>query len=158
MAVLSAMQHGGPAPRIFLDYIGQTILTHATYVYGGTPPSRDLPRGNLAPWQTRRAKEFLSANLYADISLASVATECNLSVSHFAHAFRRTFGRSPHRCSTKSSAYLTIDTRRSREQMWFRRSTRSQQVLQASAGRESGQVAQEQKRPSISSFRQDPPC
>ena len=97
MAVLSAMQHGGPAPRIFLDYIGQTILTHATYVYGGTPPSRDLPRGNLAPWQTRRAKEFLSANLYADISLASVATECNLSVSHFAHAFRRTFGRSPHR-------------------------------------------------------------
>jgi AraC family transcriptional regulator len=97
MAVLSAMQHSGSAPRIFLDYIGQTILAHATYVYGGTPPSRDLPRGNLAPWQARRAKEYLSANLYGDIPLASVATECNLSVSHFSHAFRRTFGRSPHR-------------------------------------------------------------
>jgi AraC-like DNA-binding protein len=45
----------------------------------------------------RREKEFLNANLYGDVSLASVAAECNLSVSHFAHAFRRTFGRPPHR-------------------------------------------------------------
>jgi AraC family transcriptional regulator len=29
--------------------------------------------------------------------LASVAAECDVSVSHFAHAFRRTFGRPPHR-------------------------------------------------------------
>jgi AraC family transcriptional regulator len=97
MAVLSAMQEGGPAPKIFLDYIGQAILAHATYVYGRTSPSPGLPRGHLAPWQARRAKEFLSANLYGDVPLAAVAAECNLSLSHFAHAFRRTFGRSPHR-------------------------------------------------------------
>jgi AraC-like DNA-binding protein len=29
--------------------------------------------------------------------MVRVAAECNLSVSHFAHAFRRTFGRPPHR-------------------------------------------------------------
>ena len=96
MAVVSAMQHSTPAPKIFLDYIGQAILAHATHVYGGTLPSPDLHRGHLAPWQARRAKEFLSANLHGDVPLASVAAECNLSVSHFAHAFRRTFGRSPH--------------------------------------------------------------
>jgi AraC family transcriptional regulator len=97
MAVLSAIQRSEPAPKIFLDYIGQAILAHAAYVYGGTPASPGLIRGHLAPWQARRAKEFLNANLCGDVSLASVAAECNLSVSHFAHAFRRTFGRPPHR-------------------------------------------------------------
>jgi AraC family transcriptional regulator len=97
MAVLSAIRRSDPAPKIFLDYIGQTILAHATCVYGGVPASSGLTPGHLAPWQARRAKEFLSANLYGDVSLASVAAECDLSVSHFAHAFRRTFGRPPHR-------------------------------------------------------------
>jgi AraC family transcriptional regulator len=95
-AVLSVIQRCKPAPKIFLDYIGQTILAHATYVYGGTVASPSLTRGLLAPWQARRAKEFLNANLYGDVSLASVAAECNLSLSHFAHAFRRTFGQPPH--------------------------------------------------------------
>jgi AraC family transcriptional regulator len=95
MAVLSAIQRSEPAPKIFLDYIGQVTLAHATYVYGEASPS--FIRGHLAPWQARRAKDFLNANLDGDVSLASVAAECNLSVSHFAHAFRRTFGRPPHR-------------------------------------------------------------
>ena len=97
MAVLSAIQRSESAPKIFLDYIGHAILAHATYVYGGTPASPGLIRGHLAPWQARRAKEFLNANLHGDVSLASLAAECNLSVSHFAHAFRRTVGRPPHR-------------------------------------------------------------
>jgi transcriptional regulator GlxA family with amidase domain len=45
----------------------------------------------------RREKEFLNANLYGDVSLASVAAECNLSVGNFATFFWRTFGRPPHR-------------------------------------------------------------
>jgi AraC family transcriptional regulator len=49
MAVLSAMQRSKSAPKIFLDYIGQAILAHATYVYGGTPASPSLIRGHLAP-------------------------------------------------------------------------------------------------------------
>jgi AraC family transcriptional regulator len=97
MTVLSSLQRSSPVPRIFLDYIGQAILAHATQVYGGTTSSPGPVRGQLAPWQARRAREFLSANLGGDFSLASVAAECNLSVSHFAHAFRRTFGRPPHR-------------------------------------------------------------
>jgi AraC family transcriptional regulator len=97
MAILTAMQQRIPAPKLFLDHVGQTILAHATFVYGGTPAPAIRTRGRLAPWQVRRAKEFLSAHLYGDVSLNSLAAECNLSVSHFAHAFRRTFGRPPHR-------------------------------------------------------------
>src|SRR5580693_7529502 len=97
MTVLSSLQRSKPAPKIFLDYIGQAILAHATQVYGGTVGSPGPVRGQLAPWQVRRAKDFLNANLCGDVSLASLAAECNLSVSHFAHAFRRTFGQPPHR-------------------------------------------------------------
>jgi AraC family transcriptional regulator len=97
MTVLSSIRRAKPAPKIFLDYIGQAILAHATYVYGGEVGSPGPARGQLAPWQVRRAKDFLNANLCGDVSLASIAAECNLSVSHFAHAFRRTFGRPPHR-------------------------------------------------------------
>jgi AraC family transcriptional regulator len=97
MTILCSIQRSRPAPKIFLDYIGQAILAHATYVYGGTIGSPSPVRGQLAPWQARRAKDFLNANLCGDVSLVSVAAECNLSVSRFAHAFRQTFGRPPHR-------------------------------------------------------------
>jgi AraC family transcriptional regulator len=97
MTVLSSIQCAKPAPKIFLDYIGQAILAHATHVYSGATGSPSPVRGQLAPWQVRRAREFLNANLCGNVSLASIAAECNLSVSHFAHAFRRTFERPPHR-------------------------------------------------------------
>jgi hypothetical protein len=92
MTVLSSLQRSQPAPKIFLDCIGQAELAHATQVYGRATGAPGLVRGDLAPWQARRAREFLRANLGGDVSLASVAAECNLSMSHFAHAFRRTFG------------------------------------------------------------------
>jgi AraC family transcriptional regulator len=115
MTVLSSMQRSKPAPKIFLDYIGQAILAHATYVYGGTVDSATPVRGQLAPWQSRRAKDFLNANLSGDVSLASVAAECDLSVSHFARAFRRTFGRPPHRwlmeCRIDAVRHLLLTSR-----------------------------------------------
>jgi transcriptional regulator GlxA family with amidase domain len=38
----------------------------------------------------------MSANLQRDVSIADVATECSLSAGHFARAFRRSTGLSPH--------------------------------------------------------------
>src|SRR6266403_6189149 len=58
------------------------------------PVSRPV-RGKLAPWQERRAKEILRANLQG-APLKQVARECGLSVGHFSHAFRRTLGVAPH--------------------------------------------------------------
>src|ERR1700728_627714 len=71
MAVLSAMQRGVPPPKMFLDSIGQTILGHATVVYGVGRVSPGPIPGHLAPWQARRAREFLSAKLHGNVSLAS---------------------------------------------------------------------------------------
>src|SRR5262249_54273756 len=54
-------------------------------------------RGGLAPWQERRAKQYMMARLREDVSLAQMAAECSLSPSHFSRAFRQTTGRAPYR-------------------------------------------------------------
>ena len=56
-----------------------------------------LPRGGLAPWQQRRAKELMSANLNEELPLSRLASECGLSVRLFARAFRASTGMPPHR-------------------------------------------------------------
>jgi len=53
-------------------------------------------RGELAPWQEQRAREFLLANIKRGVALKEVARECGLSVGYFSHAFRRTLGVAPH--------------------------------------------------------------
>jgi AraC-like DNA-binding protein len=54
-------------------------------------------RGGLAPWQAKRAKELLSANLNGRLSLTPLAGECGLSTRHFARAVRQSTGVPPHR-------------------------------------------------------------
>jgi AraC-like DNA-binding protein len=56
-----------------------------------------IPRGGLAPWQARRAKELLNANLDGKLPLSQLAEECGLSTRHFARAFRQSTGVPPHR-------------------------------------------------------------
>ena len=55
-----------------------------------------LVKGGLAPWQERRAKEMLVADLAGATPLAEMATACGLSPGHFARAFRRSTGLAPH--------------------------------------------------------------
>jgi AraC-like DNA-binding protein len=50
----------------------------------------------LAPWQLRRAKEMLLADLSDNLPLDRVANACKLSVSHFARAFKGSTGVPPH--------------------------------------------------------------
>jgi AraC family transcriptional regulator len=61
--------------------------------YGGLRPSSVSARGGLAPWQEKRAKELLEANIDGDLPLAQLAAECQLSKWHFSRAFRQATGR-----------------------------------------------------------------
>jgi AraC family transcriptional regulator len=54
-------------------------------------------RGGLAPWQIRRLAIHIEANLHAAITTPALATLVRLSPFHFARAFKRSFGDSPHR-------------------------------------------------------------
>jgi AraC-like DNA-binding protein len=94
--VLPALSHPDQASRLFLDYILLAFGVHIARTYGSMRPVSRLPQGGLAPWQERRAKEILRANLEGGVPLKVVARECNLSVGHFSRAFHRTLGVAPH--------------------------------------------------------------
>jgi AraC family transcriptional regulator len=95
-AMLPALSHPDQVNQLFIDHVLLALGVHVAQTYGGMRPLSRPVRGGLAPWQVRRAKEILSANLDGRVPLKEVARECRLSVSHFSRAFRRTAGVAPH--------------------------------------------------------------
>ena len=80
-----------------MNQAGSVLATHVMLTPDPPPMASPPVRGGLAPWQERRAKELMSTHLGREISLAFVASECRLSVSHFARSFKQCTGKPPHR-------------------------------------------------------------
>jgi AraC family transcriptional regulator len=95
-ALLPALRHPDQASQLFLDHVLFAVGGHAAQFYGGMRPHSQPAQGGLAPWQLRRAKEILSANLDGRVALEEVARDCHLSVSYFSRAFRQSMGTAPH--------------------------------------------------------------
>ncbi len=95
--LLSSLERPHHAPKIFLDHVLQAMNCHFVCSYGSMRISTQPFRGGLSSLQMRRATEMLEANLDGDIALQQVAEACELSVSHFARAFKTTFRRPPYR-------------------------------------------------------------
>lgn len=53
-------------------------------------------QGGLSARCVRNLRSFLTENFSRKLSVAEMAAVCGLSTSHFARAFSRTFGKSPH--------------------------------------------------------------
>jgi AraC-like DNA-binding protein len=96
-SLLPATARPEDAHALFLDHVALALSAHVAHVYGGMNTLRGLPRGGLAPWQERRVKELMSATLNEEVPLNRLATECGLSLRHFARTFRQSTGVSPHR-------------------------------------------------------------
>jgi AraC family transcriptional regulator len=94
--LLPALSKPDRASQLFVDHLLFAVGAHIAQTYGGMRPLSPPVRGGLAPWQVRRAKEILSANLDGRVPLKEVARECRLSVSHFSNGFRRSVGVAPH--------------------------------------------------------------
>jgi AraC family transcriptional regulator len=95
--LLPALNHPNEVNPLFVDHVLLAVGVHIAQTYGGMQPISGLVRGGLAPWQERRAKEVLRANIKSGVRLREVARECGLSVGYFSHAFRRTLGVPPHK-------------------------------------------------------------
>ena len=95
--LLPALSHPDQANRLFVDHVLLAVGVHMAQTYGGMGPMSRPTRGGLAPWQERRAREILHANIKHGVTLKQVARECGLSVGYFSHAFRRTLGLAPHK-------------------------------------------------------------
>jgi AraC-like DNA-binding protein len=97
LGFLPALEQPEMADRLQVDAAMFAINLYFARAYGSAGTARRLVRGGLAPWQLRRATELLSTHLGGDISLAELASECGLSRSHFARAFKQSTGTAPHR-------------------------------------------------------------
>jgi AraC family transcriptional regulator len=107
--VLPALSHPDRANPLFVDHVMLALGMHIAQTYGGMRPVSRPVRGGLAPWQERRAREFLLANIKRGVALKEVARECGLSVGHFSHAFRRTLGVAPHKWLIEQRVVLSKD-------------------------------------------------
>jgi AraC family transcriptional regulator len=89
-----ALDRPDQVSRLFVDCIMFALGCHTVQTYGGleTVPTRS----GLAPWQERRAKEIIEANLDGEVPLTQLAQECGLSTGHFSRAFKVTMGIPPH--------------------------------------------------------------
>ena len=54
-------------------------------------------RGGLAPWQLRRATEYMTEHLAGPVLIRDLAGQTGLSTSRFSRAFKLSMGISPHR-------------------------------------------------------------
>jgi AraC family transcriptional regulator len=105
--LLPALSHPDQANPLFVDHVLLAVGVHVAQIYGGMRPMSRLVRGGLAPWQERRAREVLLANIKRGVPLKEVARECGLSVGYFSHAFRRTLGVAPHKWLTEQRVELS---------------------------------------------------
>jgi AraC family transcriptional regulator len=96
-AMLIALESPEQANPLFVDHVCCAVTAHVAQTYGGLRMLGSQVRGGLAGWQLRRACEMLAANLDGNLSLKEIAAGCQLSVSHFSRAFRRSTGHPPHR-------------------------------------------------------------
>src|SRR3984885_2542050 len=105
--LLPALSDPDQASPLFVDHVLLGVGVHVAQTYGGMRPMSRPVRGGLAPWQERRAREILRANIKRGVTLKEVARECGLSVGHFSHAFRRTLGVAPHKWLTEQRVVLS---------------------------------------------------
>ena len=96
-SIVPGLGAGAAPPAIALDQLELILGAHLLQRYSGAKPKLGPVAGGLARWQKRRAEELLRENLAGRVRLADLARECELSVSHFARAFKVSFGVSCHR-------------------------------------------------------------
>ena len=114
-ALLPALNNPEKSGALFLDHVVLALNMHFAYAYGGMRCSPRIARGGLAPWQERRSKEMMDSRIGERISLRDLAKECQLSISHFAAAFRKSTGESPHRWLLKRRIETAKEMLRSTE-------------------------------------------
>jgi AraC family transcriptional regulator len=100
-ALLASLEQPHHTSKIFLDHVLHALHCHFVCSYGGVTISARQSRGGLSPWQMRTATELMEAHLNGNIALQQVAEACELSVSHFARAFKQSFRRPPYQWLTE---------------------------------------------------------
>jgi AraC family transcriptional regulator len=90
------LEAGAAGSRLQLDAIGTLLSVHLLRRAAGAASCRPPTQGGLAGWQVKRIEECIAARFNEALSLALLASEVGLSPYHFARAFKKSTGQSPH--------------------------------------------------------------
>lgn len=96
-SILSEVMRQQPLSRLRLDQLSLLLGAHLIQSYSSLQRLPTTPHKGLEAWQKLRAEELLRSRLNGSIAIAELATECQLSPSHFARCFRLSYGISVHR-------------------------------------------------------------
>jgi AraC-like DNA-binding protein len=107
--LLPGLSYPDQANRLFVDHVLWAVGVHVVQTYGSMRLVSRPVQGGLAPWQERRAKEMIAANL-GGVPVKELARECGLSTFHFSRAFRRSVGVAPHRWLMKRRIEVAKET------------------------------------------------
>jgi AraC family transcriptional regulator len=76
------------------DGLGFALVAHLLDRYVDDAP--DLAQPRLSPHSLKRIRQYVTSHLCEEIRVGDLAAVAELSVSHFAHAFRASTGQAPH--------------------------------------------------------------
>jgi AraC family transcriptional regulator len=95
-ALLTEVLEGGSTGRLYVEGLAIALAAHLIHTYTSTP--RPLPQRSkqLPAFLFRQITSLIEERLAEDLSLTELASEVNLSPSHFSSLFRKTTGLSPH--------------------------------------------------------------
>jgi AraC family transcriptional regulator len=100
-ALVPAFIGAEDASGLFIDHVHLALQAHLLRKYAEIRPGSCRPRETLTPLQRCRAMEILEARISDDITLSELGSEFDLSMAHFARAFRNSVGETPHGWLTK---------------------------------------------------------
>ncbi|TCM54431.1 AraC family transcriptional regulator [Rhizobium sp. PP-F2F-G48] len=100
LADLLAAECADPDP--LHDLYGDGLALGLFIALMRVPPSGRRLRGALAPWQLRRATDFIETHCLRGIRLEELADLTGLSQSHFSQAFKASTGMPPHQWQMKA--------------------------------------------------------
>jgi AraC family transcriptional regulator len=86
-----------PGSRQYAEVLSLALMHELIRLERTTSGAMRPLSGGLPAWQRKRVVEFIEEHLSEEISLATLADLVNLSLFHFARAFKQSFGVPPHR-------------------------------------------------------------
>jgi AraC family transcriptional regulator len=95
-ALVVEAERRNPSGLPFVESLVTALSLQLAQHAGLHAPTTTPARGGLSPSARRRVLELIDARLAHGVSIAELAREAGLSVTHFARAFKQSVGRAPH--------------------------------------------------------------
>ena len=96
ISAAGVLEGSEPLDALFRQQLTELIATRLLAAHTGSQAAFQPILGGLSPTALRRAVERLRSDSDAEVSLAALAADANLSRFHFCRAFKQSTGLSPH--------------------------------------------------------------